>query len=459
MNARRAEREKEMELREAESSRMAQMAENAQMAEWIGKEDEFQLEQARKRAEIRVRENRAKPIDLLALNLKWGNPDGPQNDNNPFDDPDEEDEGAGLEVDLDEPYKIFDDLALEEVQELHEDIKMHMTLEKADRNREFWRCLNVVCEDTLRTLTAARHLQSVDVTKADVHRLLDGKSYEKLIELEGSIERKLSSGEPIDPEYWEGLLRELKVWKAKAKLRTMHEVVLRNRLESLRKKQRDEAVKMQQELASALIKTAPAQIEEPTPVDDIAAPIEEGDLVEEEPEEYERDMSPAPMARIHPDDHSLEVVSADEEWRRLVALRRQILQTRFVPKPRNVAADGDGEGQEDRDAMAERLYKQEAEKGLDEEEELFDIEAEMSRQTYNWEDKYRPRKPRYFNKVHTGYEWNKVSSVPSSAPPRPSLAALRRHDRSADASSLQYNQVHYSSDEPPPKVVQGYKCV
>ena len=44
-----------------------------------------------------------------------------------------------------------------------------------------------------------------------------------------------------------------------------------------------------------------------------------------------------------------------------------------------------------------------------------------------WQDKYRPRKPRYFNRVHTGYEWNK------------------------------YNQTHYDSDNPPPKVVQGYK--
>jgi len=91
------------------------------------------------------------------------------------------------------------------------------------------------------------------------------------------------------------------------------------------------------------------------------------------------------------------------------------------------------------------LYRAEAEKELDEEEELFNLEENITRTTsYNWEDKYRPRKPRYFNRVHTGYEWNK------------------------------YNQTHYeyvnefflsticiyvicSVDNPPPKVVQGYK--
>ena len=42
-------------------------------------------------------------------------------------------------------------------------------------------------------------------------------------------------------------------------------------------------------------------------------------------------------------------------------------------------------------------------------------------------DKFRPRKPRFFNKVRTGYDWNT------------------------------YNKAHYNFENPPPKVVQGYK--
>ena len=49
------------------------------------------------------------------------------------------------------------------------------------------------------------------------------------------------------------------------------------------------------------------------------------------------------------------------------------------------------------------------------------------RELYWWHKKYKPRKPRYFNRVHTGYEWNK------------------------------YNSTHYDHDNPPPKTVQGYK--
>merc|ERR1711934_434198 len=66
-------------------------------------------------------------------------------------------------------------------------------------------------------------------------------------------------------------------------------------------------------------------------------------------------------------------------------------------------------------------------KKMEEDEEKFDLEVELSSKSYAWEDKLRPRKPKYFNRIKTGYEWNK------------------------------YNQTHYDHDNPPPKVVQGYK--
>lgn len=75
----------------------------------------------------------------------------------------------------------------------------------------------------------------------------------------------------------------------------------------------------------------------------------------------------------------------------------------------------------------ERNFLKEAKKGHEEGEEDFNIDVNLKDQIYQWQDKYRPRKPRFFNRVHTGYEWNK------------------------------YNQTHYDTDNPPPKIVQGYK--
>lgn len=102
LNRRRAEREVEARLREEEELRMSRLQESAQMSEWLSKDGDFQLEQERRRAAIRIKEKRAKAIDFLALNLKYVNPPMEAGDK------EEEDEDAGLEIDLDEPYNIFD---------------------------------------------------------------------------------------------------------------------------------------------------------------------------------------------------------------------------------------------------------------------------------------------------------------------------------------------------------------
>ena len=67
----------------------------------------------------------------------------------------------------------------------------------------------------------------------------------------------------------------------------------------------------------------------------------------------------------------------------------------------------------------------EEELGLNDE---FDLAAAAGGSaSYPWQDRFRPRKPRYFNRVKTGYDWNA------------------------------YNKTHYDHDNPPPKIVQGYK--
>lgn len=51
--------------------------------------------------------------------------------------------------------------------------------------------------------------------ESSISALLAGKTYDELVELQKSIQAKLSSGDPIDVDYWEGLLKSLLVWKAK----------------------------------------------------------------------------------------------------------------------------------------------------------------------------------------------------------------------------------------------------
>lgn len=96
--------------------------------------------------------------------------------------------------------------------------------------------------------------------------------------------------------------------------------------------------------------------------------------------------------------------------------RRSVAASRFVPKTAQpvVATDETPEvtSNSNADLASEALYRAEAERELDEEEELFNVEEDIAHPTsYNWEDKWRPRKPRYFNRVHTGYEWNKYNQT------------------------------------------------
>lgn len=72
----------------------------------------------------------------------------------------------------------------------------------------------VVCKDRLDkikgTVTAA-----AAAVESDITALLAGKSYEHLAVLQKQIQAKLTSGEPVDTDYWEALLKKLIVWKAK----------------------------------------------------------------------------------------------------------------------------------------------------------------------------------------------------------------------------------------------------
>lgn len=101
LSKRRADREAEQRLREQEEIKMQRLNESAQMSEWLAKDEDFQLDQERQRAVIRIKERRAKAVDFLALNLRYANPD-------PDEDGDFDLDAAGVEIDLDEPYNIFE---------------------------------------------------------------------------------------------------------------------------------------------------------------------------------------------------------------------------------------------------------------------------------------------------------------------------------------------------------------
>jgi hypothetical protein len=75
----------------------------------------------------------------------------------------------------------------------------------------------VVCKDRLDRIRNDERMgvEAAAAVESDINALLSGKSYDHLVALQTSIQAKLTSGEPVDVDYWENLLKKLLVWKAK----------------------------------------------------------------------------------------------------------------------------------------------------------------------------------------------------------------------------------------------------
>ncbi|KAJ3149676.1 hypothetical protein HDU86_006853 [Geranomyces michiganensis] len=440
LKRRRSEREAEMELREQEAARLQREQDRAAMGDWEAKENEFHLSQAKTRAQIRIKEGRAKPIDVLAINLSLA---GDAKLALEFD-------AMGLEMGVDEPYLIFRNLDIAEVEELHKDIQLYLSLESDENNRRFWEAMIIVCDDELsKHRAAAEESRGAGINKSIAHeidRMFADKTLEQLDILQKQIDRKLGSGGPVDVEYWETAIRALVVWKAKAKLRDMHSYLLQKRLSRLREQQR--------ELRDAVASGAPV-VDQPAVMQQIqfrrdqetTPDAEEGkdvgllttsgdyssDDSDVELEIYTPAMSPR-LTAAPPKALAATVVSEADARALLNATREKIAASLLESQPAALVSQTRlalAAGSSSMESAAEKAFIREAAENMGLDEDAFNEEAVVisasSQDTYLWQDKYRPRKPRYFNRVHTGYEWNK------------------------------YNQTHYDGDNPPPKVVQGYK--
>lgn len=391
----------------------------AQEEAWVADEDRFVLQQAKKKAALRVKGGRAKPIDWLAVTLRFIDPTKTLLD----------EEIEDHELDIVDPEGVFEGLPDDDLTELEKDIENYLTLETNRSNREYWNALKVICKDRRRRLkpSAAESRGTGSVT-TDIDRLLGPKSYEELETLEGQVKKKLDSNEPIDYDYWEQLLRNLRVWKAKAKLKNVSQEIISERLQALRKQQEDVAIAAQEKLQVALKGVDTSTSDLPTTIT------------------YDPMLDPQPSLKLHAEDKSLEQTNDKKFLDDISTERKKVVKLGYVPlrnkahdtvvgetksKPNQAVVSGVSRfapvENVDFSKATTALYEREVARGVEEGEEIFAGEEELSTGKPQWASKYKPRKPRYFNRVQMGFEWNK------------------------------YNQTHYDHDNPPPKVVQGYK--
>nr|GMD35039.1 cactin [Ipomoea batatas] len=388
---RREERAIEKAQREEEMAMLARERARAEFQDWEKKEEEFHFDQSKTRTKIRIQQGRIKPIDVLIKQL------------DPSDD---------FDIEINEPYMVFKGLTMKEIEELQEDIKLHLDLDRATETHvQYWEALLVVCNWELaearkrdamdRARVRGEHLPPElqaeerglhSSIETDVKLLLQGKSYGELEALQSQIESQMQSGTAKVVEYWEAVLKRLQIFKAKACLKEIHAKMLRKYLERLE---------------------TPSERKD----DEKALEFLHDD---EEDLDYIQD-DRARSVSAEPDDEKEEAIDPEEDRAMLEKNRMAVLEERrlqdMIPKPKPP---------EDNNFEKKALKAMGA---MEEGDAVFgsNDEVNLDSQVYWWHDKYRPRKPKYFNRVHTGYEWNK------------------------------YNQTHYDHDNPPPKIVQGYK--
>ena len=101
---------------------------DSQEEKWVAEEDIFVLKQAKKKAEIRIKDGRARPIDWLAVILRLIDPERDLLD----------DEVPDSDLDIVDPDGVFEDLSEKELSDLEKDIDTYIALERKRDNRDYW---------------------------------------------------------------------------------------------------------------------------------------------------------------------------------------------------------------------------------------------------------------------------------------------------------------------------------
>ena len=431
------------------------------------KEHEFHLKQTKVRADIRIKEGRAKAIDLIARNVF-----------------------AESYVEFDafvNPLTVLSGLTLSDMEELKKDLEDVRDLDtKHARRREFWLAMIGVTLEAIKEARAKEEAERARIRGQttereegtslhtdiddDVVEIVSGKSSAELAELESEITAQIQGPDASEVEYWSEVLKRISTAKTKANVEEMHSA-LKVKFE------REEIEDAGRKRAAFLSAAAKEDADEDLLGADFGKHMADDDVHASEWDDDERISTPArapslsaaydptlspKTIRIDELEDGIEIIDAAKDAAEITRLREEerikgmsrfkkvtsatgVLRGKTEEDVYNAFKTAGGahhsrgvlgnlitgttdfkeiEKQEDAKAkaMVERMM------GATEDGDAnFSAEVTLESQAYWWHDKYRPRKPKYFNRVHTGYVWNK------------------------------YNQMHYDSSNPPPKVVQGYK--
>jgi hypothetical protein len=347
---------------------------------------------------------------------------------------------------------IIKGLTIRDLEDLIVDIKVYSDLEGTIHS-DYWKDMTIIAEDELKKLQkldrhsrdhAGDRREGINQSVLqDVSSLFKGKSLEQLLNLEENIKHKIQYETGIDINYWESLLSQLKAHMARARLKERHQQVLKSKLENLKKQQGIAVVKpvvekreaedtdmfdkriqdrIRKEEENYKVKQAARSMkfneeDQQSKMDQITKSIREYELGNYSPKLLNEEDLPLDVLILTQEEDNTRLENKRHETLGADVVKKSIedeFELRAKKAMNTSFEEDDIDGVEDQDVSSSNNKKSNTQ------------EIALTH-NYLWSDKYRPRKPRYYNRVHTGYDWN------------------------------QYNKKHYDVDNPPPKTVQGYK--
>ncbi|KAI6180337.1 Cactin [Aphelenchoides besseyi] len=401
---------------------IARDEERRKHADWRKTEDAFFLKQSLLRSKIRIKEGRPNAIDLLGRYSAFGRKGATSSGVDQFDEYEE--------FELVPPTVYLKNLTVDQLEDLIEDIKVWRQVE-TEKNPEFWDDIQTLAKFELKKLTQTHTDESIhSAVLPSIEKSFEKKTFAELSKTADEIRKKIQiAGRGVDVSYWEVVLAMLEPKIAKTRLTENHVQKQKFRLEQIRSQQRKETEKFE-------------EMHEET------KPSVSGDLRKEDLDDIEAYYAQKPLPFTWTDLEALDDEHREKKW---LTLREDQLerfttelyyarQREYSPKlvkesdamPGFEILDEKGDVQKRQASQVEPTAKEKkmmevARSGMSKEESSFAVEAPVEDSKVTWTQNIQAQKPRYFNRVNTGFDWNK------------------------------YNQTHYDMDNPPPKIVQGYR--
>ncbi|CAG9311601.1 unnamed protein product [Blepharisma stoltei] len=375
--------------------------------EWKDSERSFHLDQAKLRSQIRIEQGRETKFDLLlrVLMIYHGEI--------PF-----EKHSQAIPTEIREPYLYLNNCNYSELEAIKASIDVHFQLEDNKEKQEFWNSLLNIVNNEIKRAKNTENNQNPSQFKDDIDRIIKNLDEKKLGIIEEQVRQNMNR-QDVDKTFWTEVQDNICVYKAKSSIKK----AFQNFMEK----------------------------PETNTNELIFSPSQKRDLLlkDEFLQNGTNDGSESPI--LFQDEtcfDNIKIITPDEEQKAYSNSRRQILlkeledlierQKRLISKKNPLLSSdsalynvlrhekvvsGNIENSIEDLMKIDMMKNMKLEDGESEFGETIDLKPILE----DWNDKYRPRKPKYFNRIKTGYEWTR------------------------------HNQTHYDHRNPPPKVVQGYK--